>query len=344
MKPEDTILAFDRLGSRLRMNLENIEDSCDIFVKYITEAELYNPWFTRVNIIYCLTEICNWLEKEKLSDWIEPYTKRISGKNPKTIAVVTAGNIPLAGFHDMLSVLITGNNFLGRISSKDTSLFRMIKEILVDIDPRFNDHISFAEQIKDFDAVIATGSDNTSRYFDYYFGKYPSIIRHNRNSAAIIGGNETNEDLALLADDVFTYFGLGCRSVSKIFVPEGYDLKKIISGFESYRSIIQHNKYVNNYEYNKTLYLMNRDAFLDSGFFILKQDTRLSSPIAVVFFEFYKNIRKLLNHLKSESGKLQCLVAGNMPVDNRIPFGHAQKPDLKDFADNVNTIEFLLNL
>jgi hypothetical protein len=249
-----------------------------------------------------------------------------------------AGNIPLVGFHDFLSVLISGNNILAKTSSKDAELIVYLGEILCSLNPAFRQRIKFTEGIlSDFDAVIATGNDNSSRYFEYYFGKYPHIIRKNRNSVAIIDGNETDQELENLGTDIFSYFGLGCRNVSKIYLPGGYDFHTMIRNWNRFSDIINHSKYANNYEYNMAVYLVNKEKFLDTGYMLLKESTELSSPVSVLYYEFYNSEEILSGEIDKLKEKIQC-VTGN----NYIPFGKVQFPKLWYYSDNIDTLDFLL--
>ena len=249
-----------------------------------------------------------------------------------------AGNIPLAGFHDFLSVLISGNNLIVKTSSKDSELIVYISDILCSINPSFRDNIEFAEgTLSNFDIVIATGSDNSSRYFDYYFGKYPSIIRKNRNSIAIIEGDETGDELEGLGTDIFSYFGLGCRNVSKIYVPKGYDFRSMIRYWDTFAGVISHPKYANNYDFNKAVYLVNKEAFYDAGYILLKEDSRISSPVSVLYYEYYESQTALKQQIELLKEKIQCMIGRH-----NIPFGKAQSPNLWDYADGIDTIEFLL--
>jgi hypothetical protein len=266
----------------------------------------------------------------------------ISLNKTKTVAIIMAGNIPLVGFHDLLSVLLTGNNAVVKLSSNDTVLIPLMVEYLTDLDASFNNRVSFTEaKLPSFDAVIATGSNNTARYFEYYFGKKPNIIRNNRNSVAILTGNENDEELKALGKDIFTYYGLGCRSVSKLFVPENYDFDRFFTAIYDYRDIVNQAKYANNYDYNKAVYLMSEFKFLDNGFLMLKEDQGYSSPIATTFYEHYTSEDALLDKLKLDVDKIQCIVASGI-VDNEVSFGKTQQPALWDYADGVDTVEFLL--
>jgi len=335
MNLEKRISAFINLGEFLKTNTFSDE----LFL----EIERNNPWFIKENIDYSLNQISSTLTKENLNNWLSKYPELKKEKQAKTVAVVTAGNIPLVGFHDFLSILITGNNILVKLSSKDNILLKEVANALINIEPEFKNRISFTDNImKGFDAIITTGSDNSAKYFQYYFDKYPHIIRKNRNSVAIISGDETKEELENLADDVFMYFGLGCRNVSKIFIPENYELKNLFEAFAKYENIIQHNKYANNYDYNRSIYLMNNIKFLEDRHIILKEDLNYSSPISVIYYERYKDINLIFSKLKKDDDKIQVIITNIS--EKLIKFGKAQKPDLNDYADNIDTIEFLSGL
>ncbi len=306
----------------------------------ITAAKHQNGWFTKDNIYFGLQQWASLLTKSKLEDWLKPYD--IDQQNEKTVALIMAGNIPLVGFHDFLAVLITGHKALIKLSSNDTVLLPAVAKILIDIAPFFKSQIVFEkERLQDFDAVIATGSNNTSRYFEYYFGNKPHIIRKNRNSIAILSGEETKEELHALGEDVFRYYGLGCRSVSKLMVPKGYNFEAFFSAIYDYNAIINSAKYANNYDYNKAVYLMSEFKLLENGFLMIKEDTSYASPIASLFYEYYEDKTTLASQLEAEKEQLQCIVAKGFDK-NEIAFGASQKPELADYADGVDTVEFLL--
>ena len=314
--------------------------------KQITLAKAHNGWFTEENIHLAFKSWTEALTEEKLNQWIAKYS--FSETSPKTVALIMAGNIPLVGFHDFLSVLISGNKVLVKLSSNDKQLLPFLASYLIAIAPEFKDCISFTEEkLTNFDAVIATGSNNTARYFEYYFGKYPSIIRKNRNSVAVLSGDETLEDLENLANDIFRYFGLGCRNVSKLYVPKEHDFDPFFKAMYNWKHVINDNKYMNNYDYNKAVYLMStneaRGKLLDNDFLLLKEDFGFSSPIAVLFNETYEDISTLNNILKTNGESIQCIVS-NTGIANEIGFGESQNPQLWDYADNVDTIDFLLKL
>ncbi len=333
MKLSTRIKAFSKLGEAITKNKEKLK------------LGKQNSWFTKDNIDFALTEISQSLRKENIEKWLGNYPEFHKKSSQKKIGVITAGNIPLVGFHDFISVLISGNIFVGKLSSKDDVLLPKVIDILIEIEPEFKNYISLSEKkLTDFEAVIATGSNNSARYFEYYFGKYPHIIRKNRNSVAVLNGNETDEKLQLLADDIFLYFGLGCRSVSKLFLPDNYNLDNIFRNSLKHKEIIHHNKYANNYDYNRAIYLMNLTQFKDNGIMLMKEDINLASPISVVYYENYSKIETVIERLHIEDDKIQCVVSDNADLKHTIPFGTSQKPQLWDYADNVDTVEFLLNL
>ena len=255
-----------------------------------------------------------------------------------------AGNIPLVGFHDFISVLISGNKVLGKLSSNDKILLPFLTQKLIEIEPEFKEYIQFSDKkLENFDAVIATGSNNTSLYFEHYFGKYPNIIRKNRNSVAVLSGEESPTQLEALSKDIFTYFGLGCRNVSKLYLPKEYDFKPFFNAMYSQKDIIHNDKYMNNYDYNKAVYLMGGVNLLDNEFMLLKEDTGFSSPISVVFYEYYNSLQEVEKYLAKNTEKIQCVVSTSN-IENAIPFGKTQSPELWDYADSIDTLEFLLNL
>ena len=309
-------------------------------------AEAFNPWFTQSNIKYALNSLGEAMMGEKLYEWLLPYKASYeqSGPKGKTVGVVTAGNIPLAGFHDFLSVLLSGNIFCGKLSSQDKILLPAIAAILESMETKWNKYFYFTDEpFRNVDVIIATGSDNTFRYFEYYFSRYPHIIRKNRNGVAVIHGNETSDELSGLASDMMMYFGLGCRSVSKLFVPRGYDLMKLQQSFEPWNDLIRHNKYYNNYEYQKSIRIVNKQTFFDFGNLLLAEEERLSSPVSVVNFEWYDSPSALSARLDEERLNIQCVVSASDPGTDFILPGMAQKPGLGDYADGIDTLSFLLN-
>lgn len=314
------------------------------FNELIQSIHFNNGWFTEDNVRNAIGAIASSLDQDLLIDWLSKYIKTISDeKQIKNVAVIMAGNIPMVGFNDMLCVLLSGNKFTGKLSSDDKLLLPYIAKILKVIEPEFSNYIDFTEgQLKNIDAVIATGSNNSARYFEYYFGKHPHIIRKNRNSVAVLSGYESREDLKLLGKDIFQYFGLGCRNVSKLFVPKGYKFDTFYESIFDFQYVVNNNKYGNNYDYNRTVYLMsNNDSLLDNNFLLLKEDNSYSSPIGVLFYEFYDEIATLNQRLKNDKDQIQCIISDATEIENKEPFGEAQCPKLWDYADGVDTMEFL---
>ncbi|MEE4196976.1 MAG: acyl-CoA reductase [Bacteroidales bacterium] len=339
------IESFIVLGEFLRKFPDPDNRYTKVLEEVVSNDHQYNPWFTEKNIRKSIHAIGNSLSAEKIEKWVASYPKLQEEKQSKNIGVITAGNIPLVGFHDFISVLISGNKFIGKLSSKDNRLFTFLIDFLTDYHPGFNDLILIEEnQLKSFDAVIATGSNNTSRYFEYYFGKYPHIIRKNRNSVAILDGNESAEDINLLADDIFSYFGLGCRNVSKLFVPNDYCFDLFFQHIDHYREIYNHHQYANNFDYNKSIFLMNQVQHFDNGFVLLKEDKGLSSPLSVVYYEYYDHLQEVKEYLRVNQEQIQCIASNLNITEGVVPFGKTQQPELWDYADDIDTLAFLLNL
>lgn len=338
MKLSERIDAFTKLGQRLH----SIEVA-DKNVLYRNAFD-HNTWFTPRQCELALNGIIKFLVKENLEKWVTSSwrmpgspskTHDLSPDTPRKVGVVMAGNIPMVGFHDMLSVLMSGHKLAAKLSSQDTVLMRFIAEQLLQIEPRFGEYLSFTDRMNDAQAVIATGSDNTARYFEYYFRSIPHIIRKNRSSCAILRGDETPEQLIALGKDVFSYFGLGCRNVSKVFVPEGYDFTQLLGLWDTYSDVFNHHKYVNNYDYNKSILLVNRTHFLDNGFVLITENTALVSPISVLYYETYSGTPDL------SSDKIQCVASSTGWYAGSVPFGKTQEPELWDYADGVDTLKFL---
>jgi hypothetical protein len=330
------ISAFAELGNQInRLNTDEKATLAD-------QAAQRNPWFTPEYVALALAGVSQFLSDGTLKKWTAPYS--LDTSTPKTIGVAMAGNIPMVGFHDFLCVLISGNKLKAKLSSQDEVLLRAITQKLIHIEPRFEPLINFEERLNNVDAVIATGSDNTSRYFEYYFRNIPNIIRKNRTSCAVIMGDETTEQFIELGKDVFSYFGLGCRNVSKVFVPEGYSFTPLLDSWPGYSNIGNHHKYANNYDYQKSILLVNGVTFLDNGFVLVTENSALVSPISVLFFETYKNQDDLHEKINSQKEKIQCIVSANGWYPESVPFGKAQYPEVWDYADNVDTLKFLNNL
>ena len=300
-------------------------------------ASVINPWFTLEFIDKAAGNIAHhFLDKQKLENWISSY--KIETVDPKKIGIVMAGNVPLVGFHDLLCVFVSGHNAIIKASSKDEVLIKHIAQKLIEWNKELNEMIVFQEMLKDCDAYIATGSNNSARYFEYYFKKYPHIIRRNRTSVAILDGNETSTELKKLADDVHLYFGMGCRNVTKIFVPKNYDFIPLLSAFKKYDYFKDHHKYKNNYDYNLALHILNGKFYMANESIILLENPSIFSPISQLHYEFYTNKNIVKESLRSIED-LQCAVG-----HDHIPFGQAQLPFLTDYADGIDTINFLTKL
>lgn len=314
----------------------------DDFEKLIFLSQSHNGWYTPEHVYFAIQSWAEALTESNLTKWLSRYN--LPQNNPSTVALILAGNIPLVGFHDFISVLLSGHHALVKTSSNDQHLLPFMARYIVAAAPAMEKSITFTSgQLQGFDAVIATGSNNTSRYFEYYFRDKPSIIRKNRNSVAVISGNETRDQLVALGHDIFRYFGLGCRNVSKLFVPKNYDFDIFFDAIFEYKDVIHYEKYANNYDYNKAVFLMSNYKLRDNGFLILKEDVSYASPISSVFYEFYDDIENIQNRLAEERDQIQCIVSDGM-VSNSIAFGQTQSPELWDYADNVDTILFLQNL
>lgn len=347
------IEAYSTLGRELSgivndrpVNDPQIQGPAAQLASAIDQACLYNPWFVPSFVNFAVKSWSETLKREKIERWLENYPQlNAVAKRPLTVAIVMAGNIPMVGLHDLLCTLASGHRALIRLSSADARLIPAMLELLYSIDPEIKKRVRISDgPLKDFDAIIATGSNNTSRYFEYYFGRYPNIIRKNRNSAAILDGQESEKALAGLADDIMMYFGLGCRNVSKLYIPEGYNVEKLYPHLESYAFARDHNKYRNNFDYQKSVLIINNIPHLDNGFMIFREDIPLISPVSVIHYEYYDSAEKLNLKLADAREQLQCVVSENLQTVYAIPPGKSQAPELWDYADGIDTMNFLLTL
>ncbi|MGV0832253.1 acyl-CoA reductase [Empedobacter brevis] len=351
---EQRISAFNELGQFFNFIINNystqdkelaekFEEWKDDAAYAISDAEAYNNWFTKENITLALKNWSEALTTENLHAWTKKYPY---AEAPKNVGIIMAGNLPLVGFHDLLSVVISGNNALIKTSSKDDKLIQLVIKFLYSVNEEFKTIIQTVERLEDFEAVIATGSNNTARYFEQYFGKVPHIIRKNRTSVAVLNGLETEEDLKKLGDDLFIYYGLGCRNVTKLYVKDEGQLPNVFEAiFPWGETVINHPKYANNYDYNRAIYLLGKDEFLDNNFVLLKKDSSLHSPIAVVNYETYTDINEVKHYLAEHNDQIQCVVGNEMKDNpNYVEFGQTQFPKLTDYADNIDTLKFLAEL
>lgn len=341
MNHQQRLEAFVQLGKVLSEVAENPTESSWAAAYRQTEAK--NGWFTQENISIALRGIAYMLDAEKLEKWLSEYS--IPENGDKKVGLIMAGNIPLVGFHDLLSVLVSDNEAVVKLSSQDEVLPKKLLETLAEISPELASKVEIADsKLENFTHVIATGSDNSARYFEYYFGKYPNIIRKNRNSVAIISGEESEDELRALGKDIFRYFGLGCRNVSKIYLSDKVKPKDLLDKLEDWKPIGNHNKYFNNYEYHKAIFLVEKMAHLDTGFLLLREEPGLGCPVGVLHYQTYGTLDQMKAEVEIHKDSIQCLVASeSLGFENSVPFGKAQSPELWDYADGVDTMEFLLS-
>lgn len=352
MLQKEKINAFVELGKFLsQFSLDNSSKNeavlnndlfYDDFINLIELSQSHNGWFTPEQVYFAINSWAEALTEENINNWLSNYD--FSNVQPKTVGLILAGNIPLVGFHDFLSVVVSGHKVLVKTSSNDQKLLPFLAKYLISIHSEIENYITFTEgKLENFDAVIATGSNNTARYFEFYFKDKPSIIRKNRNSVAILTGNESHDDLVNLGEDIFRYFGLGCRNVSKLFVPKEYSFENFFKAIYEYKDVIFYEKYSNNYDYNKAVFLMSNFKLLDNEFLTIKEDASYSSPISSVFYEYYEDLNEIKSRLEIDADQIQCIVSKDL-ISGSIPFGQTQKPKLWDYADNIDTLEFLLQI
>jgi Acyl-CoA reductase (LuxC) len=352
MLQKDKINCFIELGrflSQFSLDNNTKNDSAlnndlfyNDFISLIELSQSHNGWFTPEQVYFAINSLAEALTEDNLNNWLSVYD--FANVQPKTVGLILAGNIPLVGFHDFLSVIISGHKVLVKTSSNDQKLLPFLAKYLISIQSKIENYITFTDgKLENFDAVIATGSNNTARYFEFYFKDKPSIIRKNRNSVAVLTGNESHEDLVNLGEDIFRYFGLGCRNVSKLFVPKEYNFENFFKAIYEYKDVIFYEKYSNNYDYNKAVFLMSNFKLLDNEFLTIKEDSSYASPISSVFYEYYENLEDIKKQLENDAEQIQCIVSKDA-IKNSITFGQTQKPNLWDYADNVDTISFLLTI
>jgi len=303
----------------------------------INKEHLYNPWFTISNVKSALLGISSMLLETELDLVFNKYSPTDA---PKKVAIIMAGNIPFVGFHDLLAVLVTGNNAVCKFSSDDSRLPPALLKVFIELNSELGKRIEFCfGPVKDYDAVIATGSNNTVNTLKEYFKDKKAVFRRNRTSIAVLDGTETMEDLQKLSDDCFMYFGMGCRNVGKLFVPKDFNTDRIFEGFLKQSDIINHHKYANNYDYQRTIFLMNQIPFLDNNAFMLKEDEALHAPLSILYYQRYENQMEVDDFISRNQNEIQIVVG-----KNSVPFGKAQSPGILDFADGLDTFEWLSNL
>lgn len=341
MNIENQVLGLTRLSDYIKeflaKNPEDYSENDSDFELLLKKSEIENPWFTLENQKFALQQWADLLTEENINNWIKEYS---ISKISKRVGLILAGNIPLVGFHDVMSVVLSNHIPVIKLSSKD----RYMIPFLLKKWKEFSDNqveFEFVERLENFDAVIATGSNNTARYLEYYFKNHLNIIRKNRTSIAVLKGDETTEELQLLAKDIFQYFGLGCRNVTRLFIPQDFVIDRLFENFLNYQDIINHNKYANNYEYNRAVYLLNQEKFWDNNFVMMKEDEKLFSPLSVINFSRYSSLDEVKNFIAENEENIQCVVAKEELGLNSVKLGEAQNPGLDVYADNVDTMKFL---
>ncbi|NNE26965.1 MAG: acyl-CoA reductase [Saprospiraceae bacterium] len=337
MQLQERIELMSKLGDLLSKG----DDELDVT---ISKAALHNPWFTQASVRHAIDAVCkNFLEKEALKAWSDNYN--ISDKYKKNVGLILAGNIPMVGFHDLLSVFISGHVAKVKLSSKDEVMMQFIISQLKRLDARSNSYFEVVDRLNDIDAMIATGSNSTGNYFSKYFGHLPNIIRRNRHAVAVVPNSISKEALSNLGKDIFTYFGLGCRNVSKLYLEDGFEIQRFFDAIVSYGDVIYHNKYKNNYDYSNALYLLNQIEFLTNNFLIVRESRDITSRIASVHYEYFTDLNQLESDLVANKDAIQCVVSqraiGNL---NCVNYGEAQSPSLTQYADGVDIMQFLTEL
>lgn len=326
-------------GESIKTKQLELTDYRSQLVNMIDGVKHENGWFTSESVLASLKAWSVSLQEDKIDQWLNQYS--FESSTSKRVGVIMAGNLPLVGLHDSLCVLVSGGQLYAKLSSKDSRLMGIVLNVLKTITKDWPSDIILAENLKEIDALIATGSDNSARYFDYYFKDKRRLIRKNRTSIAVLNGNETEQELEGLSHDIFTHFGLGCRNVTKLYVPKNYDLNLVFKALFPYKEIANHNKYANNYDYNKAVYLLNQVDLVENGFILLKEDQGIHSPVGVLFYEFYNHLSEVELVIKEKEDTIQCVVS-NEKLAKRVSFGKAQSPELWEYADGVDTLEFLL--
>jgi len=341
MNIENQVLGLTRLSSYIKDFLaENQEDNngSDSDLKLLmNKTAIENPWFTIENQKFAFQQWADLLTGENINSWLSKYS---ISKISKRVGLILAGNIPLVGFHDVISVVLSNHIPVIKLSSKDRYMIPFLLKKWNEFSEG-NVQFEFVERLENFDAVIATGSNNTARYLEYYFKNSMHIIRKNRTSVAVLKGDETEEELKLLATDIFRYFGLGCRNVTRLFIPDDFLIDRLFESFVDFQDIINHHKYANNYDYNRAVYLLNRDLFWDNNFVMLKEDDQIFSPLSVINFSRYSSLEEVNSFIAENEEHIQCIVAKDELGLDSVALGEAQNPGLDTYADNVDTMKFL---
>ncbi len=330
---EKIIHALAKLGKNLGSQTADLNAAIEL-------SYAKNSWFTGENVRFCLNNWSKTLTLAQLTDWTNELPQR--NESPKSVGIIMAGNIPLVGLHDLLCVLVAGHKTVVKLAQNDEVLMKYCINQLITIEPALKDSIEITERVVKPDAIIATGSNNSARYFDYYFRDIPNIIRKNRTSVAVITGEETKKELELLSNDIFQYFGLGCRNVTKLLVPKDYDLVPLLDATAKWSDVQYHNKYANNTTYHRAIFLMNLTPHLDTGYLLVKEDEKLHSPLSCVFYQRFENENDILTYLKVHKDEIQVIVSSSPKFGQA--FGTTQATTLTDYADGVDTLAFLSTL
>ncbi|WP_415327063.1 acyl-CoA reductase [Chryseobacterium sp. MMS23-Vi53] len=341
MSIENKVLGLTKLSEYIKAflakNHEDYNENDSDFEFLLKKSEIENPWFTIENQKFALQQWADLLTEDNINDWLKEYS---ISKITKRVGLILAGNIPLVGLHDVISVVLSNHIPVIKLSSKDKYMIPFLLKKWNEFSEG-NVQFEFVEKLENFDAVIATGSNNTARYLEYYFKDRLNIIRKNRTSIAVLKGDETEAELQLLAKDIFQYFGLGCRNVTRLLIPKDFVIDRLFESFIGFQDIINHNKYANNYDYNRAVYLLNQEKFWDNNFVMLKEDDKLFSPLSVINFSRYSSLDEVKNFIAGNEENIQCVVAKTELGLNSIELGEAQNPGLDTYADNVDTMKFL---
>lgn len=341
MNIKNQVLGLTRLSDYIKdflaKNPADYNENDQDFELLLRKSEIENPWFTAGNQKFAFKQWADLLTEENINNWLKEYS---ISKISKKVGLIMAGNIPLVGLHDVISTVLSNHIPVIKLSSKDKYMIPFLLKKWKEFSENDVEY-EFVERLENFDAVIATGSNNTARYLEYYFKNYLHIIRKNRTSIAVLKGDETPEELQLLAKDIFQYFGLGCRNVTRLLIPQDFLIDRLFENFLDYQEIINHNKYANNYEYNRAVYLLNQEKFWDNNFVMLKEDDKLFSPLSVINFSRYSSLDEVKNFISENEENIQCVVAKDELGLDSVKLGDAQNPGLDTYADNVDTMKFL---
>lgn len=318
------------------VNLGN--DLLSIPEETVKRAGILNPWFTPASVKLAADNWANSLQRDKIEKWL---SHTDTGLKEKTAGIIMAGNIPMVGLHDLLCAVASGLKVSVKLSSHDEELMKYAIASLQKSIPELKNRISTEGKLNGINYLIATGSNNSARYFEYYFRDVPSLIRKNRTSLAVLSGEETDATLTLLADDIYSYFGLGCRNVTHLILPRHIDFHRLHTAYDKYMDIVNHHKYYNNYMYHKSILLMNLDKHYDNGFMLFQEKEELHAPVATLNYHFYDDIAEVKTYLDQRKDELQCVVSGIAGIEGAIPFGTSQQPSLNDYADKVDVLAFL---